>query len=333
MIQAIIGALASITLAGLVGVVRYCYIQLLPTMGPRYVDRMLFALIHHDDNYYEIGFLASIRNNTGKGITVHGVKIYMTRFDLAGRGGIGIHNMSKFKRPPILEGPIYIPPWSSRWVQTVLPVYMEAMLIGDAPEFFLFGLWWCTASCGRIGPRLEKCGTLKRVIPVAEWTSLTDESGQLAIETEELQIAPKKFSLNAETQKVLLYNSDRKAEYQVYGFSTTPHARSESGTLVWVGGKGNPPLDGGWTILGHTYPEVWSNKDLALIYDSIVPPNSDGEPQPFATFSGWEKTLGVTKAVPTTVSREYLSFPIPFPEELPWHLRTLHRLGLRRLVM
>lgn len=61
--------------------------------------------------------------------------------------------------------------------------------------------------------------------------------------------------------------------------------------MIFVRGQGEPPLEGGWVILGHTYKEVWSNPQKLALYNSLYPPEADGTPRPFGTFAGAEKEM------------------------------------------
>jgi hypothetical protein len=106
----------------------------------------------------------------------------------------------------------------------------------------------------------------------------------------------------------MLFNTDRTAKIDVYGFDKTIAASSDNGVLVFLRGPCEPPLTGGWIILGQSYPEVWANPETLAIYTSVCPPDKHGNLKPFGVFAGCFEQMGVTGSAPTTRGGDILRF-------------------------
>jgi len=112
-----------------------------------------------------------------------------------------------------------------------------------------------------------------------------------------------------ETENFILFNRDRSAIINLYGYCNTNYVRNNKGTMVIVRGAPDPNLTGGWSILGQDYKEIWTNSEKLKIYNRVFPPDStSGEPLPFGAFAGID--LKTNKASPTTRCADCLSINI-----------------------
>ena len=178
-----------------------------------------------------------------------------------------------------------IRPASDTTFKMLLPIKIEGSLDHPPPPGVVFvGRW--SLLLGKDTPAVdtEWFGTLDRVITQQEWASLARQGSAIDIEGIAYERLPPPAAADAPLMDTLLFNPDRSANYAVFGFATTPQARSHVGTILLVRGKGDPPLDGGWSILGHSYEEVWRDPAKYARYNSIFPPGPDGKPRMIGVF-------------------------------------------------
>ena len=81
--------------------------------------------------------------------------------------------------------------------------------------------------------------------------------------------------------------------WETAGYSCTNIADSPSGSMVWLSGPDVPGLGSGLTILATKYSAVWQNAQKRDIYNSIFPPDAQGNQRPFAVISGMEQEMGL----------------------------------------
>jgi hypothetical protein len=125
-------------------------------------------------------------------------------------------------------------------------------------------------------------GTFDRAISRDEWASRSKATSAIDVEGISFQrFAPPRSRIQ---HRIVLYSPDRSARFQVFGWATTPYARTDHGTIVYVRGRGSPPLDGGWAIPGRSFAEVWADAGKRALYNSVFPPTPQGEPQPVGVF-------------------------------------------------
>jgi hypothetical protein len=167
----------------------------------------------------------------------------------------------------------------------LLPIKIEGSLDHPPPPGVVFVGQW-SLLLGENTPTVdaEWFGTFDRVVTQQEWASLTRQGSAIDIEGISYQRLPPPLATDAPLTDTLLFNPDRSANYAVFGFATTPQARADAGTILFVRGKGDPPLDGGWSILGHSYEEAWRDPAKRALYNSIFPPDPDGKARMVGVF-------------------------------------------------
>jgi hypothetical protein len=102
---------------------------------------------------------------------------------------------------------------------------------------------------------------------------------------------PEKLSRPGPPSYFLIFNRDRSAKFDEYGFSATNLIAGNAGVMTFVVGTEQPPLLDGWTILGRTYKEVWDDPGKLAVYNALYPPDAQGNPRPFGFFSGADAAM------------------------------------------
>jgi len=105
------------------------------------------------------------------------------------------------------------------------------------------------------------------------------------------------FAYAGETRNYLVY-AGPGADIQSYisgleGFDHTNTVAGPGGSMCWLRGDGTPPVADGISVLGTSYAGVWSDTAPRAIYNSVFPPDEDGNPRPFGAFLGCEKEMGL----------------------------------------
>lgn len=59
-------------------------------------------------------------------------------------------------------------------------------------------------------------------------------------------------------------------------------------------------LKDGWIALGDGFPNVWADPDKRAVYNSVYPPDEDGNPRPFAAAGARWDELSSLYSAPTT---------------------------------
>lgn len=77
------------------------------------------------------------------------------------------------------------------------------------------------------------------------------------------------------------------------GFDHTNVASGPGGSMVWLRGDSELQLLDGMADLGGSYSDVWADPAKRAIYDSVYPPDADGNPRPFSVFMGCEQEMGL----------------------------------------
>ena len=249
--------------------------------------RTAFFWIEIEKNIYQIGVVIRLFNLGGKPYLIRGVALNATNPLFYGRGQAYIQRVILTGARAEIKDDNFLKPMDGAYFKMLLPIKFEATIEHPPPPGINFvGTWALILRKGEHPVQPEFFGTFDRTISLDEWASLLKTSSTISIDDisfdKPAPIVPKETPVS----DFLLYNRDRSATFHVFGFDQIPYARADAGTMVYVRGKGLPPLDGGWVVLGTSYEDVWADPQKRALYNSIFPPTPDGSPRPIGVFAG-----------------------------------------------
>lgn len=247
--------------------------------------RVTFFWVSVDRDMYQIGAVLRLYNLGDKPYLVKGAALEASEPTLYGRGVSHLRKIFVTDARAEITDDNMMRPATDATFKMLLPIKIDASIDHPPPPGIVFvGKW--SLLLGQDTPMVnaEWFGTFDRVITLQEWGVLTRPGSSIDIDGIAYERLPPASAADAPLTDTLLFNPDRSATYAVFGFATTPQARADQGTVLLVRGKGDPPLNGGWVILGHSYEEAWRDPAKLELYNSIYRPAPDGVPQKIGVF-------------------------------------------------
>lgn len=249
--------------------------------------RTAFFWIEIEKNIYQIGVVIRLSNFGDKAYPVRGVALNATKPTIYGRGQAYIQNIFLTGVRAEVTGENFMEAGNEASFKMLLPFKIEATIEHQPPPGIGFvGQWALILQKEEYPVQPEFFGTFDRTISLDEWASLLKASSTISIDDISFDKPAPIVSAETPVSDFVLFNPDRSATFHVFGFDQTPYARADAGTMVYVRGRGTPPLDSGWVVLGHSYEAVWADAQKRALYNAIFPPAPDGSPRPIAVFAG-----------------------------------------------
>ena len=261
-------------------------------------------------NMYQIGLVCEIANLGQRAHLIKHVNFNGDAFDIVPRSPM--HFIKAFLQEDIIKGQIigdnFLAPNKNKFFKVMLPLKVEMVIDYQPPEIIFWGEWGINIENQLINLVSNFYGNCDKTISIEIWENLLKSVPDSNIDKISLKIPPSAFDSIDKYYNFMLFNRDRTAKINFYGFSQTHSVRSDNGVLVFLRGPSKPSLTGGWMILGQSYPEVWANPKSLSIYISVYPPDANGNPRPFGAFMGSFEEMGVIGSVPTTRGGDVLRF-------------------------
>jgi hypothetical protein len=189
------------------------------------------------------------------------------------------------------------------------------VLGGEMPDFVLRGSWEVLFGDEKLQMTPNRYGVMFTPVSQQEWDDLRKSQTTINVESLYYKPLPPEPPKDAPDSFYLLYSRDRSATIGDPYFARTPPVKGPNGVMIFVGGKGPPPLENNWAVLGRTYFEVWSDPNKLTLYNSLYPPDTAGLPRAFGFFAGAENIMAgpVSRALsaPTTRAADILDFKWP----------------------
>ena len=265
---------------------------------------------------YQIAAVTKFFNADEKAYTINGLLFDGKRWSWFPRGRS--HLRGAYQNEPKAEviEDNYIKPGSEAYFKERLPIIFDMTLEGgDMPDFVLRGNWSLTIS-GRtfqVSPRLYS--VYPRPISERDWESLNKSGATIKIDDLYYKQIPPPPPPKAPLKYYLIYSADRTRIFDNPYFAQTPAQRGPDGVMVFICGPGEPPLGDGWSVLGNTYHEVWSDPVKLKLYNSLYPPDKDGLPRALGFFMGAENEMAgpINRPLmaPTTRAADIIDFYWP----------------------
>lgn len=268
-----------------------------------------------DKDIYSFGILAKFFNSDAKAYLVNSMTFTGKNWALFPRGGYLIRRLSiSVDKPEILEDN-YMRPTSEAYFKKLLPIKIDMTISGGkTPEIVLRGDWVLSLDGIQLRVNPNLYSSYPDIISMQQWHDLLKPVSKLNIEDFHYINIPWKPLPNAPDICYLVYSPDRSATIDNPYFAQTPSVKGEKGIMLFIRGKGDPPLDN-WYLLGRTYHEVWTDSDKLSLYNSLFPPDENGLPRPFGFFAGAEREMSgpVSRdmSAPTTRAADIMEFPWP----------------------
>ncbi len=196
----------------------------------------------------------------------------------------------------------YIKPDSECFLKTLLPYKFSFDYLGLYPDadstppfdITIFGQWQFIIKEKKKLIKPKFYCNYEKTLSLQEWENLLKPISKIDVRNLHYKEMPESIPNSDNTMFYLLYNPDKSATIDFFGMSQLPPAKGENGVMVFLVGKGIlPPLKNGWILLGNTYSEVWNDPKKLALYNSIYPPDKEGNPREFGVFQGLrEKMIG-----------------------------------------
>jgi hypothetical protein len=278
---------------------------------------------------YQLGVVAKIANSSDEAEVLDSVSFDGASLDIAARGSAYIQEIHRPIAQAELTQSQLLKPGDVEHVKLLLPFRIRMLAKPPLAEFVVWGRWRIEVKRdllrrSNVDLVPEFVGSGEDPLGVQEWAL---KSGALLAEAHPVthRLLGIRFEKSTPVESLLLFNADRSAPLNLYGYDCTNRAVSGAGALIWIRGHGRPSLPAGWTVLGTSYPGVWADPDRLAVYNAIVSPDDLGRPRPFAAFFGLEAEMGVTESVPTTRGRDILNIKLldrsEYDSERPVFLR------------
>ncbi|NOY51271.1 MAG: hypothetical protein GXO88_12020 [Chlorobi bacterium] len=245
--------------------------------------------VNVDSNMYQIGVILELTNFTKKPLDITSVNYVGNKIELISRGSYIIPQRNggfvpmlflskKVGRELVGETPML--PNETRTFKFLLPIKQDIIVKhGPLFEIIFWGDWEVVDSKNQkwnISPKA--IGNSREIIEKKNWKNMPEP-------TIELKKNPNVKFYSNETENYILFNRDRTAQINLYGYCKTNYQRSESGTLVVIRGPKNPLLPDNWIILATNYKQLWKDPEKLSLYNSVYP-QENNQPRPFAKFAG-----------------------------------------------
>ena len=268
-------------------------------------------LIEVAKNMYQVGVVCEISNLDQSAHLVKDINFSGDAYDIAPRAPF--HFRKAFLQEDTIKGQIigdnFLAPNKNKFFKVMLPLKIEMVIdYQPPPEIIFWGGWDIGIENQLISVVPNFYGNYDKAIKIKTWENMLKSGSDISLEEISLKIAPDVYEFIDKYSNFMLFNKDRTAKIDVYGFDKTIAASSDNGVLVFLRGPCKPPLTGGWVILGQSYPEVWANLEKLAIYTSVYPPAKNGNLKAFGVFAGCLEEMGVTGSAPTTRGGDILRF-------------------------
>ena len=268
------------------------------------VNSLKIAYVELEKDMYQLGILINVTNLTNKPLSIDKICFLGEKIEMIPRGIIKIPLIDNKVTPLIIPekdicskiiGDSHLKPGESRKYNTLLPLKQNLIIENGFPFEIVFrGEWKITDTDGQeymFKPR--SFGNYEGMFNLETWYKTTE------FKTINKLPPNNEFLNNSTVENYILYNKDRTAKVNLYGYCNTNYVRNKFGTLVIVRGPKKPTLDGGWSVIGNNYKDIWSvTKKLELYNKIVLPDQKSGEPLDFGTFLGVD--LGNSNSCPTT---------------------------------
>lgn len=269
---------------------RYAASLTLPNVS---FQKLAIFYIQVDENIYQLGAVIKLFNLDNQPHLINGITFDRTSFDMLPRGGYLLKQFFLNQDHAEIIEDNYIKANSEGFYKKLLPIKFEMTILGGAPpEFIFFGQWQLLFGDKRVAVAPYFYTNYDSTISMREWEDILKPTSKVNLDSLQYRTIPAKRPATGNNYaNYLIYNPDRSATIDIYGFSQVPSVKGANGVMTFLRGIGEPPLENGWILLGRTYTEVWTDPKKLTLYNSIYPPGLDGKPRPFGVFAGVEQEM------------------------------------------
>jgi hypothetical protein len=245
-----------------------------------------------DKDFYQLGVVLRFLNLDDKPLLIESIHYENLDYTLTPRSSLHFHKIYRYQNKGEIIENNYVKANDISEIKFLLPMKLNITILHKTPpEIIFFGDWDIEIKETRIGIKSDFYGNYDKTISLNDWNMLLKPSSEIDPENIKFKRSPKKISKTGPDYYYLMFNPDRSSKIEIYGFHNTSYVKNKNGVMVFLMGKGEPPLYNGWVILGNTYSEVWRDQAKLQLYNSVHPPGKDGKPKMFGTFSGHSKLM------------------------------------------
>jgi hypothetical protein len=272
--------------------------------------------VNVDEGIYQLGAVAKLFNGESTSYSIKGLTFEGRNWTFFPRGSYHVRRLAENVDHAELMEDNYLKPNSEKYLKKLLPIKFDMTINGgETPEFVVRGKWNLIFGENRIQETPNLFSVHTSPISSHEWDDLLKPQSTINVESFYYKPIPERPPADVPDLDYMVYSPDRSTRVDNPYFAQTVSVKNQNGILVFIRGKGEPPLANGWVVLGHTYYEVWSDPKKLALYNSLVPPDKDGNPQPFGFFAGLQNEMvgPIDRAMsaPTTRAADILEFTWP----------------------
>lgn len=267
-----------------------------PVASPKLsLQRAAIFYVSQGQDIFQLGMVIKLFNLDAVPYLIHGVTFSDITFNYTGRGSTVV------SRAPFQIGDQaevtednYIRAGDAASFKVLLPIKIginSEHSKGAPPEIITFGKWLVVIGDKTIPVEVRNYGIYEHLLSRADWDGLLKPGSAIDLDALQYKRQPAKPILTGPYGNYLIYNQDPSAVFDVFGWDAVPTQRNPQGAMTFIRGRGEPPLDSGWIVLGRTYQQVWTDSKKLALYNSIFAPDANGRPRPFGVFMGAEAEM------------------------------------------
>jgi hypothetical protein len=274
-------------------------------------EKFVLYFVKWDDGIYRLGVTGQLQNHENKALEINAINYHGGAWTIFPRGFVNIQRYAEFSDQSDLpdEATNLLPHTEGYFKKTLkIRLFMTHLSAQDTrvPNLLLRGDWEFVVGKESYILSPLRFAVAPKAISREEWDALDRKSAAgfkaVAVPARPLNEGPGSKGKPTYTW-YLLYSPDRSETLENPYFQKTPYAKSPAGVMVFAYANSSVPIDGAWTVLGHTYHEAWSNQEALASYNSVFPPDKNGNPRAFGYFQGCElEMLGGAQFSPAPVS-------------------------------
>jgi hypothetical protein len=253
-----------------------------PSLAPANVsfERVTIFAVTIDADVHQMGIIIKLFNKDPSARMLTSVVFEPLLFQTSGGNGV-IQKFFITAGSVTNDDDLVIKPNDYREFKFLLPIKWVAHLQKPQDFIFLspFTLHFRDGVDSIKDVKAERYGNLDRWVSMDEWSRLLRPTSTTSLDQITYKRTPAISDPRAPTSELIVFNPDRTANIDVYGFDQPGYRRTSQGVVTLLIGNGDPVLDGGWLLMARGYDDLLRDSRMVTLYNSIVGVNADGHLQ------------------------------------------------------
>jgi hypothetical protein len=236
------------------------------------LERVSIFYVTIEPDMYQLGITARLFNNDTKAHKLDGIAIDPLTLQIGGEGNAYIQKIFVSDASAENHDDLVIKPGEYRDYNLLLPIKFAEKINGlRGPDIVFLSPFTLKFERGirDLSVRADRYGNFERPITIDEWSKLLTPASNVNLMAISFKRTPRSQGVG-ELRDFIVFNPDRTATIDVYGFAKTDYKKTNRGTITMLKGNGEPILDGGWVLMANDYQELFRNPQMLALYESIV---------------------------------------------------------------